>query len=82
VLVVDGDEFWHPAELHRSLCLVASVARNAHNRYIERIAATRGGGDGMFVPEKEVEDEARRAAAATIPFARSSMATYWKYAEM
>ena len=27
VLVVDGDEFWHPAELHRSLCLVANVAR-------------------------------------------------------
>lgn len=90
VLVVDGDEFWHPAELHRSLCLVANVARHAYNTAVRRGAAahedasrvqgqSQGQGDVATAGAAEVERDAAAAAAAAVPFARASMATYWRY---
>ena len=77
VLVVDGDEFWHPAELHRALSLIATAARAAAAQFTPAPAQEQA------EEEEKKEQERRRrlavlAAAAATPFARGSMATYWK----
>jgi hypothetical protein len=88
---VDGDEFWHPAELFRSLSLVASVARSArytakeNSRLKSSAAAAASNVKEEEATSKQVAAElaaAERAggmaASAAVPFVRGSMATYWK----
>jgi hypothetical protein len=91
VLVVDGDEFWHPAELHRSLSLVANVARHAYNAVRRGFTGSKASRDqnqgqrqddaAASVAAAEVDQAAAAAAVAAVPFARASMATYWRYNE-
>ena len=80
VLVVDGDEFWHPAELHRALCLVAHNARAAASS----LYANKFTRDAKEHQSKHRITMSRSdhlmslAAAAAAPFVRAPMATYWK----
>ena len=87
VLVVDGDEFWHPAELHRSLGLVARVARQATARATDAVRSAEVEVAGATSPEafeeasnhlKFARAALHWAAGASIPFARAHMATYWR----
>jgi hypothetical protein len=68
--VIDGDEFWHPAQLLRSLSLIASLARNALNKLHAHHA--RAGGMKNQVSDEEI----RSVIDYAVPFARGHMATY------
>lgn len=87
-LVVDGDEFWHPAELHRSLCLVAHTARRAASDAAAALAQARAAAalhdatDPLAALAAKLEGPLEEAAAwagrTAAPFARAHMATYWR----
>lgn len=57
--VIDGDEFWHPAQLLRSLSLIASLVRNTLSQ----------------MQPNPSEEEVRATVAHVVPFARGQMAT-------